>query len=183
MKIFFDTEFTGLHRETTLISIGLISEDGDIFYAELDDYDKNGIDDWIQENVINNLLYDGKRFEWDYPNWFYYGDSKFIREKLLGWLGKFDKVEWVSDVCHYDFVLLIDLLYGHALNMPYGKHNAACHDINQDIAEWYEINEIDAFDMSREQILKNAKIEIQGNKHNALYDAIAIKTIYEKVLN
>lgn len=26
MKIFFDTEFTGLHQETTLISIGLISE-------------------------------------------------------------------------------------------------------------------------------------------------------------
>jgi len=26
IKIFFDIEFTGLHRNTTLISIGLISE-------------------------------------------------------------------------------------------------------------------------------------------------------------
>ena len=26
MKIFFDTEFTGLHKDTTLISIGLIGE-------------------------------------------------------------------------------------------------------------------------------------------------------------
>ena len=32
MKIFFDTEFTGLHKNTTLISIGLVSETGDEFY-------------------------------------------------------------------------------------------------------------------------------------------------------
>jgi hypothetical protein len=183
MKIFFDTEFTGLHRETTLISIGLISENGDKFYAELDDYDKSGVDDWIQENVINNLMYNGEIFEWDYPNWFYYGDSKFIREKLLKWLEEFDTIEWVSDVCHYDFVLLIDLLYGHALNMPYGKHNGACHDINQDLAEWYGVDEIYAFDINRETILEVNGIKVDGVKHNALYDAMVIKSIYENVLN
>ena len=36
-KIFFDTEFTGLHQNTTLISIGLVSECGKSFYAELVD--------------------------------------------------------------------------------------------------------------------------------------------------
>ena len=55
MKIFFDTEFTGLHQKTTLISIGLISEDGSTFYAEFTDYDKSQIDDWIEKNVIANL--------------------------------------------------------------------------------------------------------------------------------
>jgi uncharacterized protein YprB with RNaseH-like and TPR domain len=36
MKIlnYFDTEFTGLHQNTTLISIGLIADTGDT-YAEL----------------------------------------------------------------------------------------------------------------------------------------------------
>ena len=42
-KIFFDTEFTGLHQKTTLISIGLVSEDGREFYAELTDYDKSQV--------------------------------------------------------------------------------------------------------------------------------------------
>jgi hypothetical protein len=56
MKIFFDTEFTGLHKNTTLISIGLISEDGKTFYAEFTDYDKSQVDSWLQENVINNLV-------------------------------------------------------------------------------------------------------------------------------
>ena len=37
MKIFFDTEFTGLHKNTTLISIGLVAENGKKFYAEFND--------------------------------------------------------------------------------------------------------------------------------------------------
>ena len=57
MKIFFDTEFTGLHKNTTLISIGLIDENGRTFYAEFTDYDKSQCDDWIKEHVIDNLLY------------------------------------------------------------------------------------------------------------------------------
>ena len=52
MKIFFDTEFTGLHQDTTLISIGMIAEDGRELYCELNDYDKTQIDDWLKDNVI-----------------------------------------------------------------------------------------------------------------------------------
>lgn len=100
----------------------------------------------------------------------------------MRWLNQFEIIEWVSDVCHYDFVLLIDLVYGHALNMPYGKHNAACHDINQDIAKYYGISEIEAFDKSREEILEEHDIKIKGKKHNALYDAEVIKAIY-KIVN
>ena len=52
-KIFFDTEFTGLHQRTTLISIGLIADLGlgkgtKSFYAELTDYDQSQVDEWIQ---------------------------------------------------------------------------------------------------------------------------------------
>lgn len=55
-KVFFDTEFSGLHKNTTLISIGLISECGKTFYAELTDYDTTQIDGWLQTNVLDNLL-------------------------------------------------------------------------------------------------------------------------------
>jgi hypothetical protein len=37
MLIFFDTEFTDLDPEAKLVSIGLVSEDGREFYAELSD--------------------------------------------------------------------------------------------------------------------------------------------------
>lgn len=194
-KIFFDTEFTGLHKNTSLISIGLITNTGEKFYAEITDYDKKQIDDWLQINVIDNLFLDfhnnegfesknliiknDKLLSYD----FYIKDKiEMVRVELKRWLNKFNKIEWISDVCHYDFVLLIDLVYGHALNMPYGKHNAACHDINQDIARYYNISEIEAFDKSREEILKEHNICINGKKHNALYDAEVIKALY-KILN
>ena len=52
MNIFFDTEFTGLHKNTTLISIGLISETGKTFYAEFTDYNHTQIDNWIQKKML-----------------------------------------------------------------------------------------------------------------------------------
>lgn len=187
MKIFFDTEFTGLHKETTLISIGLVSEEGTTFYAELIDYNKSQVDEWIQNNVIDNLLYNNiDSFSEVEPVPFeksirMKGDKETVGCMLRGWLQQFDTIEWVSDVCHYDFVLLIDLLYGHALEMPYGIWNSACHDINQDIAKTYNVNEIEAFDKSREEILKEYNVQIYGEKHNSLYDAKVIKAIYNIV--
>lgn len=41
MLVFFDTEFTGLHWEAKLVSIGLVAEDGHEFYAELSDTYQN----------------------------------------------------------------------------------------------------------------------------------------------
>ena len=184
MKIFFDTEFTGLHKDTSLISIGLIAENGKKFYAELTDYDKSQVDGWIQENVINNLWankiisYGNTNYEKDLE--IAVGDKKLIQLVLSAWLNQFETIEWVSDVCHYDFVLLIDLVYGHALKMPYGKHCASCHDINQDIAKHFRVSEFKAFDMSREGLIKELYgNDIEGIKHNALYDACVIKAIYE----
>ena len=47
MNLYFDTEFTGLHKDTTLISLGIISEDNRTFYAEFSDYNKSQVDNWI----------------------------------------------------------------------------------------------------------------------------------------
>jgi hypothetical protein len=51
---FFDTEFTGLRKDTTLISIGIVSDTGDRFYAELTDYDEGMCDEWIEKNVLDH---------------------------------------------------------------------------------------------------------------------------------
>ena len=65
-KIFFDTEFTGLHQNTTLISIGLVSECGKTFYAEFTDYDQKQVDEWIKNNVIANLTLQNYDIDRDY---------------------------------------------------------------------------------------------------------------------
>ena len=200
MKIFFDCEFTGLHKNTTLISIGLISEDNKTFYAELNDYDKTQVDDWIKENVINNLLFKEPGVDEDehyiatrskdnpigndlYASYSIElrGSIDKIKQELTQWLKQFNSVELVSDVCYYDMVLFADI-FGHAFNLP-NNVGSACYDINQSISDYYKIDINKAFDMSREVIVKEAGKEINGDKHNSLYDAKVIKEIYEFINN
>lgn len=182
MKIFFDTEFTGLHKDTTLISIGLVSEDNRTFYAELTDYDVQQCDDWIVENVIKHLLHEKVYEDNAYIPNYHLGSKDDIGECLSNWFKQFDSVELVSDVCHYDMVLLIDL-FGTAFDLP-DNVCATCYDINQDIAKTYAISQSEAFDKSREEILYNKYKEnaIIGDKHNSIYDAKVIRELYQ-ILN
>ena len=183
MRIFFDTEFTGLRKDTTLISIGLVAESGDKFYAEFTDYNEKMCDDWIRHNVLGNLFLH-KTIETPDDKTLYVIDTKDgIACELNNWLQKFYSIEFVSDVCHYDMVLLIDLLSygGTAFDLP-AKIPAVCHDLNQDIARHYGISDKKAFDMSREDLVKDlCDKEIEGRKHNALYDAEVIKAIFDEI--
>ena len=201
MKLFFDTEFTGLRKDTTLISIGIVSEDGRRFYAEFVDYDHSQVTPWIKENVINQLKFQVPISEEGY----YYvaskakfnsrgndllsswnldmnGTKEIVMESLNQWLSQFDIIQFISDVCHYDFVLLIDLLTngGTAIDFP-ENISAVCHDLNMDIARRYHISDREAFDMSREQIMNDLcgpEDIVAGDKHNSLYDAEVIRAIY-----
>lgn len=186
MNLYFDTEFIGLHKDTTLVSIGIVTENGKRFYAEFADYDENQCDNWIKENVLKHTILAGNdtiaaRLGEDSNTTVVLGSKMDIRYELGEWLKQFDSVQFVSDVCHYDMVLLIDI-FGGAFDLPKNV-SAVCHDINQDIAKHYDISEREAFDKSREDIVAElCGGFIAGDKHNALYDAEVIKAIYEEVI-
>lgn len=183
MKIFFDTEFTGLRQDTTLVSIGLISEDKRKFYAELTDFNWEHVhkDQWLLENVVNKLYCRQNDSDKKYMPNCHIGTKSNVARMLKNWLLQFDEVQLVSDVCHYDFVLFISL-FGGAFDLPKNV-SPYCYDINQDIARYYKISEREAFDKSREEILysKYKENEISGDKHNALYDAEVIREVYQIV--
>lgn len=221
MNLYFDSEFTGLHKNTTLISLGIVAENGKKFYAEFHDYDSQQCDSWIKENVISNLfleripvtservnkygagncdaVIDGRKYNLgfagifssdtiaEYP-WtridrnttYALGNTDEISIALEDWLSQFESIQFVSDVCHYDFVLLIDL-FGTAFGLPKNV-SPTCHDINSDIARHYNISEAEAFNMSREEIMSElCEKSVEGKKHNALYDAEVIKAIYSEI--
>ena len=173
-KIFFDTEFTGLHQNTTLVSIGLVSDEGERFYAELTDYDETQCDDWITKNVLDHLLLSGnteleKELEEDALTTTVIGNRDDVRAELLNWLDGFgDDIQFISDVCHYDMVLLCELIADGAVLLP-EYINPFCHDLCQDISMILDISEKAAFDISREQLLTDRGIDLpKGQKHNAL---------------
>lgn len=145
VKVFYDAEFTGLHRNTSLISIGLVSESGAYFYAEFNDYDDKQVTDWIRDNVIAGLLYNDQSYYhwigefWDGPKGHPMGTGahrymnimvKDTREKiaqnLLFWLQweyeAYDhkKIQFFTDCYAYDWVVLNDLICegGDALKLP-----------------------------------------------------------------
>ena len=180
MNLYFDTEFTGLRKNTTLVSIGMISEDGKTFYAELSDYDKSWRDPWFIDNVESKLLYNTPCKQWfdECADTQIYGSKQDVASELEIWLQQFDSVTLVSDVCHYDMVLLIDL-FGTAFDLP-PVLPASCHDINQDIARFLDISESLAFDMNREKLIYDIYGEtLKEKKHNALYDAKVIRLLYQ----
>lgn len=174
MRVFFDTEFTGLHQATTLISIGLVAEDGQTFYAEFTDYDKSQVDDWIHKNVIDNLLIHPDRnhyYKVTDTDAIYQGDSAHITDKLQEWLSQWDQVEMWSDCLHYDWVLFINL-WGNAFSIPPNVYY-----IPFDICTMFKIFGVDP-DVNRE-----AYSGVAGKKHNALHDAQVIKACYERLVD
>lgn len=189
MKIFFDTEFTGLHQNTTLISIGMVSEDGRTFYAELNDYDQSQINEWLQNNVIKNLLFEspaeGQQEHWMqskinpeislHQAWnLELRESKSeVSENLKEWLGQFDQVEMWSDCLAYDWVLF-NQMFGHAFNIPKNVYY-----IPFDICTLMKIKGVDP-DINREEF---SGAMAEGDlKHNALWDAQVIKMCYETLM-
>ena len=193
-KIFFDTEFTGLHQNTTLISIGLISDCGKTFYAELNDYDKSQVDEWLQNNVIDKLIMSEPRIGEDE----YYkaarandnpigndlynsysvqlrGNMETIKNELERWLNQFDQVEIWSDCLAYDWVLF-NQIFGHAFNIPKNIYY-----IPFDICTLFKMKGIDP-DISREKYGCGEHYS-EMPKHNALWDARVIKMCYDKLIS
>jgi hypothetical protein len=172
-KVFFDTEFTGLHQNTTLISIGLVSECGKTFYAEFNDYDFNQVDDWLKENVINNLKYNGifQKLDETKNSISYKSTTENIKEKLTTWLEQFGEVEIWSDCLSYDWVLF-NQIFGHAFNIPKNVYY-----IPFDICTLFYAKGIDA-DINREEF---SEMTEGSQKHNALWDAKVIRECYRKL--
>jgi len=177
-KIFFDTEFTGLRQRTTLISIGLISECGKTFYAEVMDYDKFQVDRWIQENVIDKLILN----DWAFGTKVEGDNTKVkcslhdLRYYISQWLGQFEQVEMWSDCLAYDWVLFCNI-FGSAFNVPENVYY-----IPFDICTLFKFRGIDP-DISREKYaFGEVYAEMLKMKHNALADAKIIKMCHDKLM-
>ena len=206
MNVYFDSEFTGLVPNTTLISLALVTEKDEVFYAEFTDFNERLCTDWIFENVISNLRMDHMNTK--LPNrvsivekeTYVIGESDYIRNILEEWLldqadnSEDGRIQLVGDVCHYDMVLFANL-FGGALKLP-SVVNPCAYDICQDICARKEVKlgefsgrirwfpdmtyMKDAFNISREKVCEKVGGTLpQGIQHNALYDTLVIKEIYE----
>ena len=161
MKVFFDTEFTGLHANTTLMSIGLVDEEGRTFYAELNDYDKSQVDEWLENNVVANFTGENTM------------NMQQLKLELTEWLAVYDSVEIWSDCLAYDWVLF-NSIFGTAFDIPKNVYY-----IPFDICTMMKLKGVDP-DINREEYAFGGVPEV-AEKHNALWDAKVIRACYENL--
>lgn len=204
LRIYYDAEFTGLNRKTSLISIGLVSDSGTVFYAEFSDYDQNQVNEWIQKNVIQNLTMNDIDIEDNgdcYSDKMYLpsiinndsvynmkvkGDTNSIKAKLLEWLqnestaaGK--QIQIFTDCYAYDWVLMLDMIcqYGDGINIP-----DYINYIPIDLSTLLWNIGVDP-DINREEFVgpyNTIPLVVQA-KHNSLWDAYVAKVCFEKIIS
>lgn len=176
-KVFLDSEFTGLHKATSLLSIGLVSEDGQEFYAEFTDYNREQVGGWLKENVFPGLFLlqplGTPNAPAVLPANCYSGDKVYIANKLDDWLQSLGPVEMWSDCLAYDWVLFCDL-FGGAFNVPNNVYY-----IPFDICTLFWAKDVDP-NINREEYA--GIVAGPNDKHNALHDAIVIRACHRKLM-
>ena len=181
-KIFLDAEFTGLHKLTTLISVALVCEDGNEYYAELTDYDENQISPFLQKEVIGKLFIKDFDLYTDYnPEALTVqvkGNIDLVKQTLTDWLHKYkdEGVEiWVESPT-YVWTLFIDIFGG------VGYVPKQIHRIPYDLFTAYKLF---GFDPTAEKstFLENYSDLITFGKNNALNDARINVEVFKKLLD
>lgn len=205
LKVFYDSEFTGLSKDTSLISVGFVTENlndegkSKAFYGEFTDYNESQINPWLQENIIGNLFLDKTpdvRDEkmkplienWGITNLIHTrGDSDKIRKDLKIWLSDISsesgkQVIIISDVLSYDWMLFVDLMATYTDGYP--NLPKSVYYLPIDIASTLFECGIDP-DINREEfaqgILRKGITSQESIKHNSLWDCLICKTVYKKL--
>lgn len=201
-RIYYDAEFTGLTKDTSLISVGFTTDDqNDYFYAEFNDYDDSKVDQWLQKHVIDNMIYNGhenaRQVFNDSDNIITVmkGNKNEVQCALNKWLfdihAKNDKqIQFYTDCYAYDWVLLNDLITNgkSALYIP-----KFIYYIPFDLSTLMQSKGIDP-DINREEFAGTSEIQNlldsepfktmatnKNVKHNSLWDAFVAKKCFQRI--
>lgn len=196
MKVFLDTEFIEKDGKVDLISIGIVTEYNDKYYAINSDFDRSKASPWVRKNVIDKLEEDISRkplttiglevynFLAKCYNSDQYAEPPQVAEELIRSATKDEELfimtiermktyslyfdlEWWGYFPSYDWVAFCSM-YKTMINTG-------------DLGLGWRINDLYQYLDNHVGISgKDVKGSIpQKNEHNALDDAIWIKNVYE----
>lgn len=100
MRVFFDTEFTGLSSDPRLLSIGLVADNGEEPYIEFSNgWSEADCSTWVREHVMS-ILGRGERLT-----------RRDTAKRILAWLSSFGVPTTVLGDTDWDTTLLADLMH------------------------------------------------------------------------
>ena len=186
-KVFMDTEFTGLYKNADLISIGMVAVNEntkmwEAMYHNFTDYDMDKCDEWVEDNVIKNLMTRNQLLDLDRKGLsinFYYskGPKKVFADNFITWAKgtlfgpECDSLMMVSDCSAYDKVLF-DNVFGGAFSIP-DFVSPVFYDTVHDIYSHHGGDWDYAFDCSREKLVEKLFSEYRSHMDdNGLDDTL-----------
>lgn len=153
---FLDTEFIDDGRTIDLISIALVSEDGQMLYCCNTACDLTRADPWVRENVVTRLP-DATSELWLHPH--------AIRETVEAFVRGYEKpYHFWAYYADYDWVAFCQL-WGRMLDLPedFPKY---CRDLKQ---------EMDRMGYTKSHFPRNR------NEHDALADALWNRQVWRQM--
>jgi hypothetical protein len=149
-NIFIDTEF--IEETMELISIGIVKDTGETYYAVSNEFNAENASDWVKKNILATLdKTDAKSI-------------KKIRDEIKDFLLDVKEPKFIGYFCAYDYVLW-SKIFGSFDDYP-KNYPMYFVDLKQD--------------MDRMSFPKNLK-PINDNEHHALSDALHIREMYDLV--
>jgi len=180
LKYFLDCEFNerGYEHRIELISIALVREDGEEYYAVArDGWDPCHCDGWLMANVLPYLSKDGRVDDVsDLIVQMYYGmkvdpripwaSRTWIRNGILDFIAPDEHPEFIGFFSDYDWVLFSQL-FGRMVDLPphFPKY---CLDIKQM--------------MVAKGLQKSDLPKQEETQHNALADARHMRRMYQAIV-
>jgi hypothetical protein len=157
MKYFYDTEFLDDGKTIELISIGIVREDGETYYAVNADMDYLRViqSEWLVANVMNQLP--------DVQEW---KPKAQIRAEVEEFLLRDGSPELWAWFAAYDHVVLSQL-FGRMLDLPRGMPMFT-HDLRS-LVDWVGVHNLPQ------------RAEGSNDAHDALADAQHLKVQFEYV--
>lgn len=168
---FIDAEFTGEHKYTTLVSLGIVGMGEEELYITFNEYDRRQVTPWLSENVLSHI---DESKSMSYKEGF---------QRLSVWLQEFsngEKVSFVSVGKTLDLVLLFQLWH-HAFPEREYFHNLYClpdcinHSAHYDFPTILWLCGLPT-DMCREEYIGSTDLE----RHNALHDAKILRECFKR---
>lgn len=156
MRYFFDTEFfeNGPKQPVTLISIGIVADDGRELYLENADFNWSTASDWLKQNVQPHMRGPKIAFE---------AFAAAVLEFVQFPAGDMTKPEFWGYYADYDWVVFCQM-FGRMIDLP-KNFPMYCRDLKQ----W-----ADQMGVQKAEYPKQSETE-----HHALYDARWNKQLYD----
>lgn len=156
MNIYFDTEFIEYPNTIELISIGMVKENGEAYYAISNEFDQAHANEWVREHVITKL-------ESDIPR----KSIAEIRGEILAFIGEDQPVFWAYFGA-FDWVVFC-WIFGSMLDLP-ANFPKYFLDLKQEMVR----NQLD-------KDWKRSTCPDPEGEHNALVDAQWNATLHQAI--